>query len=789
MVLVLAMALSMAVTVSAAGASGYSDADEITYYEAVDVFTALGFLSGMPDGSFDPTGLVTREQAAKIICYMLIGYDNAEALAMVTAESRFTDVEVDRWSAPYIEYCASLGIINGIGNDMFNPTGNVTAIEFAKMLLCAIGYGQLDEYVGKNWAMSVIADAQSVGILTLALDYTAAATREQVAQYGFNGFTDERCYQVALSKDTSSYIAQYTTANNQVGTLAYQQGVEASDTYVVNGISYYCWLKNGSALTDGYAIDDIIGTSTDGTELGYLTEPTSPYFIAEVEDPVVTGPYTPPTGGTEYYINGSEVQIWGMSDVYTAVDTRGVIVTFVNTDADAAAEKVLITEKTVGMVTGAVTVSGNYVKIPGIDTFHTSYVDYPADLGAYDVVLYYEDALGITHFEKAATVEGTATGITSGGNLVFNGSTYKVSELDGAVDDFDDYYYYNAAATLYLDDNGSVVYFFCGDPATAYNYCVLLAVAQSGFYLNGLMLMTDGTLTTAVIANIDGTVYNESAFSGSPPTYELETFFAYVENADGSYSLTDLPATGNVYSTAITGDPTISNVAQFDGTNIGNANTVFLVDNADAYSSGGSGYSVYTGVANIPTIPDADGEMIIFGNVAAFVYVSDGAADPTTAVYPVYFINENVYTHVAATATAPEYYEYDAIVGGVVTTVKVLAGVQGDVETGLFDVEYNSAGYITDPDDAIPTGTGYGVYTDTNGILSPASGGVFITGSAVAFTYDANTVVYYISEYGVVTIGTPADLVYDTDDDVTVYLTPSTTDADDLAAEVYVQVD
>ena len=44
------------------------------------------------------------------------------------------------WAEAYIKYCYSQGIISGRGNGIFDPNANVTAAEASKMLLVAIGY-------------------------------------------------------------------------------------------------------------------------------------------------------------------------------------------------------------------------------------------------------------------------------------------------------------------------------------------------------------------------------------------------------------------------------------------------------------------------------------------------------------------------------------------------------------------------------------------------------------------------------------------------------------------------
>ena len=137
--LVMAMALIVGMMVVSASAvsSDFNDSAEITNTEAVDVMTAIGVFEGTDKGAFDPTGILTREQAAAIICRMLLG-DDAENLT--TNSTVFSDVAADRWSAGYIGYCAQQNILAGTGNGTFNPEGELTGLAFAKMLLVALGY-------------------------------------------------------------------------------------------------------------------------------------------------------------------------------------------------------------------------------------------------------------------------------------------------------------------------------------------------------------------------------------------------------------------------------------------------------------------------------------------------------------------------------------------------------------------------------------------------------------------------------------------------------------------------
>ncbi len=183
--LVLALVMSLSL-VTIANAADFTDSNDISYEEAVDVMNAIGVLEGFEDGSFQPSATLTREQAAKIICTMLLG-DNAEKLAGTT--SAFSDVASTRWSAPYIAYCASLGIVAGNGDGTFNPTGTLTGYAFAKMLLGAVGYDStIEGFVGAGWNLKVASMASKAGLLNNLQSFVGSEsiTREAAAQMALN---------------------------------------------------------------------------------------------------------------------------------------------------------------------------------------------------------------------------------------------------------------------------------------------------------------------------------------------------------------------------------------------------------------------------------------------------------------------------------------------------------------------------------------------------------------------------------------------------------------------------
>ena len=136
-VLSLALASVMVVSMMVIGAGAanfddFSDKDEIVNKEAVSVLVELGVLAGKDDGSYDPTGIITRGEMAKIICVVL---NKGQDPNLGTVNSNTYTDTVGHWAAPYIEYCTNLNIVAGKGDGTFAPNDTVTASEASKMLL------------------------------------------------------------------------------------------------------------------------------------------------------------------------------------------------------------------------------------------------------------------------------------------------------------------------------------------------------------------------------------------------------------------------------------------------------------------------------------------------------------------------------------------------------------------------------------------------------------------------------------------------------------------------------
>ena len=144
-------------------AADFTDGNRIglAYREAVEQMTAQGVLNGFPDGSFQPTGTLTREQGAKIVAYMILG---DEVNGLTCSAAPFNDVAANRWSAPCIAWCVEHGILLGYGDGRYGPNDTLTGDQFAKMLLCAFGFGDSARYAGNGWYEAVREEASAVDL-------------------------------------------------------------------------------------------------------------------------------------------------------------------------------------------------------------------------------------------------------------------------------------------------------------------------------------------------------------------------------------------------------------------------------------------------------------------------------------------------------------------------------------------------------------------------------------------------------------------------------------------------
>jgi hypothetical protein len=813
-ILVVCMAFSLMAVASAADISSYSDSSSITEKEAVNVLTYAGVLQGS-GGAFDPTGTFTREQAAKIVAYLMVG---SAAGQLTTTTSTFKDVEVTRWSAGVIQYCASKGVVGGDGTGNFNPTASVTAAQFAKMLLTGLGYGKQGEYTGTNWAINSISDAVGLKILTLNVDYNQPATREQVAKYALNALT-----QTSVTYSTSDNMYKLVYDNYYAGKL----NLTKAKDQVVNGVTGHTWTLAPAALYFAFYPDEtILATSTNGFGIATLSDPTSLFYKAttavgftmfvngvqltaiKAGDALVKDSYYyAPTGD---YVVCTTAGLYGTTAVTANALKAGDTVNFVDTtpnDGLSLANKVAITRQTVDVIgpSGVSTANGiTTVNMNGATvTKQSTYVTGTDGLVYKDVVTYYTDVYGIVHFTKCTPVEGKYVGFNSLGTSVRVGDKdYTLNTEPGAspfVAGANTYGGLNvgSSVTVYLDANGYAA-FVTGTPVpVTTNMAVVLAFgdvpanATGPASVEAKLLMPDGTTKVvkcaqAVSVLIGATVLDSTLAAGTVADTDgrsdviSQPIVSYAIGADGKYTFTsqqDAAFTANIANL-------YTNTAMFDNANVASTTTIFLVNNKDGT------YSSYVGIDKVPAFTVADYSFSKTNGVCSLVYIQDYTTTSLNSKVVYFYSTMAAYTAPTTVGGVDDYYTYSAVVGttGVQTTVKTTTGVAAIINAagglvtdaaqgpGLYSVTYDTLGRISGATKLTATNLDSSYYS--TGSIAPLAGLVGFGPTAVGakyYSYAADAPVYiYNPTTLALSTTTVAGVITDDNDAVFATMNPTT---------------
>ena len=181
----MALLLAVLTLLSVVSAADFTDAKELDerYAPAVEEMVKLGVINGFEDGTFRPNGTLTRAQAAKIICTMLVGADKVDAIT--AAPAGFVDVPAGNWAEKYIDYCAEKQIVAGVGNNKFNPNGELTGAAWGKMLLAAYGH-PAEELTGTKWFSNTQKAIREKGLNFQAYVSDSPTSREKACQLAYN---------------------------------------------------------------------------------------------------------------------------------------------------------------------------------------------------------------------------------------------------------------------------------------------------------------------------------------------------------------------------------------------------------------------------------------------------------------------------------------------------------------------------------------------------------------------------------------------------------------------------
>ncbi len=105
-----------------------ADPDDTGVSGWLNTYDHMAYLAGYPDGAFGPDRNMTRAEAAQMFYNLLLDKD-------VTTTVTFEDVDDGVWYAEAVNTLASLGIINGVGNNRYEPERAITRAEFTAIAM------------------------------------------------------------------------------------------------------------------------------------------------------------------------------------------------------------------------------------------------------------------------------------------------------------------------------------------------------------------------------------------------------------------------------------------------------------------------------------------------------------------------------------------------------------------------------------------------------------------------------------------------------------------------------
>lgn len=117
------------------GSPGFGDVESSEWYaDAITWAADNGVVKGIGDNLFAPAQDITREQMA-VILHRYCQYKNIE-LPIVRPDGSFADsASVSAWAVDSVEAMFKSGILNGKGDNLFDPRGTAVRAEVAQMMM------------------------------------------------------------------------------------------------------------------------------------------------------------------------------------------------------------------------------------------------------------------------------------------------------------------------------------------------------------------------------------------------------------------------------------------------------------------------------------------------------------------------------------------------------------------------------------------------------------------------------------------------------------------------------
>lgn len=367
-----------------------------------------------------------------------------------------------------------------------------------------------------------------------------------------------------------------------------------------------------------------------------------------------------------------------------------------------------------------------------------------------------DDVVAITYSAKTNSIEtmvklesvtGALTRYTDTKSMTLDGTTYKYAK-EYAFDGIQESSLTNKSDyVVYTDANGYALWI--EESAFAIeNYALLMSYKNNAGTWNGdnvaKLLFTDGTIKTVDLDKDYAESGNAFDDLMNNPIVDNMFIVAFTVKDNGDYKLSVPTAENNK-------DMYIQDhvVNGFDSTTQFDSKTVFVVNTDD------DNYKVYTGIKNTPTISDtdkSDGFAYSRDNVAKVVFSVGGTVTNTSK--DITFIAGASASKIVYQNDTADYFLYNAVVAGEITTVMLEAGKTFNGHAAG-QSNYNLIFNVikADTDDILTTGTSWvnGAVTSHSavGIKKVSTDEVKIGGAILSV--DKNVNVYYVDEDGKIT--------------------------------------
>ena len=765
--LVLALVMSMSlVTISNAA---FKDADKIDYKEAVDVMNAVGVFIGDEKGNFNAKENLTREQAAKIIAYLELDSKAADTLV---GGATFTDVASTRWSAGFVDYCAKAGVVAGVGNGKFDPAGQLTALQFGKMLLVELGYdAKAEGMVGTDWAINTSKLMAGTKLMDgISGSVNQVLTREKAAQMCLNALEaptveyDTKGSNIIVNGAEINFGA--SEPSYVTNTIAKEQTISSEKLtnnggYTIElGEKLYKNLKKigttddfGRPATKWTWKSESVGTYADAADLSYTkaVKAGDIYKDLNLSDTVAAKNVTVWVNGEQVSAasldikKGSETKIGAkLYDDKNGTNGNGVltevfyddvadtmVITQIVTYIGEVAKTVKATDKRDAyVVITAKTGDNNAYTMPKDSKgIKASPLEFETDEtfadNTYVLYTYSFKAEAVKSLAAAEKVEGYVTKTINSAKdedknngMTIAGTEYKMSlatagEKLGNVSVKNDY-------TVYLDQYGYIIY--VEQVQELGSYALVLATANKGSFIGNKaqLLLTDGTVKF---------VDTDENYASGTKKIPNNTIVTFRENSDKTYTLRAVKTT-----------QTNSNDKEFSMTNdlagitvetnkmvYANSASQFVVSDKKDYTSNYANiddWTAYTGIKNAPTVKSAYGTPVSYADVDVYYYCKSGSMVTVMFIIPsqnatvIDGSKTSLYLSQKSRSdlihdTDGDYFTYNAVVDGKIETVKVDVDAKcGSTTADKLDGLYSD--YTVSSKGYITGLTQYGTYDGTS---------------------------------------------------------------------------